>query len=347
MTMATTIDEALEVIHRTGPDLVGGNSNHGPMVAEALLTLGRPGSVMPWIEGYKNRFQDRSLPDRPISPRSWHEVLGDRSRSADWVAFFDRELAEKPWPSVLQAWVPHLAPGLIAAATHGLIRTGHAVRSLAAGETPQRLHELAEGLGYWAARYQEMPGRPSGNQIGHSPREAVQFVSRVHSGDFDPRGAIVQQLKGLEEHPEFARAIDLVDTTSDLSRYISEITETFAGIYLANPTGLIAFVHAVTAPSALRLLAPYLADADARIAARYAWQACAGIYAWYSTTPPPSASGFTPPTESPETLIDRAVAAGGAHTIKFTEACLREYALNPQPVYLVAARDAAERVGRV
>ena len=30
--MATTIDEALDIIHRTGPDLVGGNSNHGPMV---------------------------------------------------------------------------------------------------------------------------------------------------------------------------------------------------------------------------------------------------------------------------------------------------------------------------
>ena len=46
-------------------------------------------------------------------------------------------------------------------------------------------------------------------------------------------------------------------------------------------------------------------------------------------------------------LIDRAVAAGGAHSIKFTEACLREYSLNPNPVYLLAAQDAAERVGPV
>jgi Questin oxidase-like len=345
--MATTIDEALDIMHRTGPDLVGGNSNHGPMVAEVLLTLGRADSVIPWIEGYKNRFQDRPPPYTPISPGSWHEALGERGRSADWVAFFDRQLGEESWQSVLQAWVPRLAPGLMAAATHGLIRTGHAVRSLGAGDTPQRLHELAEGLGYWAACYEVLPGRPSGGQIRHSPREAVQYVGRVHNGDFDPRGAIVQQLKGLNEHAGFATAIDLVDTAGDLSRYISELTETFAGIYLVNPTGLIAFVHAVTAPSALRLLAPYLTDADARLAARYAWQACAGIYAWYATTPPPSPSGVIPPTETPETLIDRAVAAGGAHTIKFTEACLREYALNPQPVYLVAARDAADRVGRV
>jgi hypothetical protein len=345
--MATTIDEALEIMHRTGPDLVGGNSNHGPMVAETLLTLGRADSVIPWIDGYKNRFQDRPQPHRPISPGSWREALGDRDRGADWAALFDHQLGEEPWQSVLQAWVPRLAPGLMAAATHGLIRTGHAVRSLGAGATPQRLHELAEGLGYWASRYEVLPGGPSGGHIRHSPREAVQHVRRVHSGDFDPRGAIVQQLKGLNDHAEFATAIDLVDTAGDLSRYLSELTETFAGIYLANPTGLIAFVHAVTAPSALRLLAPYLTDADARLAARYAWQACAGIYAWYATTPPPSPSDFAPPTEAPEALIDRAVAAGGAHTIKFTEACLREYALNPQPVYLMAARDAADRVGPV
>ncbi len=345
--MAATIDEALDILHRTGPDLLNGNSNHGPMVAEALLALRRPDSVIPWIEGYKSRFQGRPQTRTPIAPADWHEALGDRGRSADWVAFFDRELAEAPWQAVLQTWVPRLAPGLMAAATHGLIRTGHAVRSLAGGETPRRLHELAEGLGYWAARYQVLPGRPSSVQCGHSPRGAIQSVHRVHGPDFEASGSIVQQVKGLDEQPEFSTAIDLVDTAGDLSRFISELTETFAGIYLANPQGLIAFVHTVTAPSALRLLAPYLGAAEARLAARYAWQACAAIYAWYSTTPPPSTADLTPPTEGADALIDRAVAAGGAHTIKFTEACLREYALNPNPVYLVAARDAADRVGPV
>ena len=42
---------------------------------------------------------------------------------------------------------------------------------------------------------------------------------------------------------------------------------------------------------------------------------------------------------SVEDLIDSAVATGDEHAIKFTEACLREHALNPKPVYLAAARD--------
>ena len=167
--MVTTIDEALEMLHRTGPDLRGGNSNHAPMVAETLLTLGRPDAVIPWIEGYRSRFQDRPQIRYPISPTAWREALGDSRRSADWVAFFDRALAEAPWQSVLRVWVPPLVPGLMAAATHGLIRTGHAIRSLAARVTPPRLHELAEGLGNWAATYQGLPGEPSGDHTDTRP----------------------------------------------------------------------------------------------------------------------------------------------------------------------------------
>src|SRR3989442_13314140 len=141
--MPATIDEVLDILHRTGPDLVGGNSTHGPMAAEPLFTLGRPDAVLPWIERYKNRFQDRPQPRSPLSPEDWQASLGDRSRSADWVAFFDRELAAAPWQAVLQAWVPHLGPGLWAAPTHGPIRTGPPVPRLAAGAKPQRPPELA------------------------------------------------------------------------------------------------------------------------------------------------------------------------------------------------------------
>jgi questin oxidase-like protein len=328
--MAATMDDALDILHRTGPKFGGGLANHGPMAAEAMLALGRPDAVLPWVERYKSRLQDRPAPSQPIATEAWREALGQINRVSDWVAFFDHQLAEAPWQDVVRSWVPRLSPALIAAATHGLIRTSHAVRSLGANETPQRLHELAEGLGFWAARYRVLPGTPAGGAAGDTPGEALARVPRVHEASFEARGLIGQQLQGLDDHPWFAEVIDLVSTEGALSEFLSRLTELCAGIYLVNQHNLVAFIHTVTAPSALRLLVPYLAEADARLAARYAWQACAALYAWYSTEPPPATEGHTPPSEDLDTLIDRAVAAGDAHTIKLTEACLREYACIPR-----------------
>ena len=345
--MSISLDEMLDLLSPFGSERANGNANHGPMAAEALFTLDRSESVLPWVENYKTGLIGANEANNPISRSEWRQLLGDRSRLGDWIAFFDRELAENPWQDTLREWVPPLAPAVMAAATHGLLRTCHAIRSLSIVETPQRLHELAQGLGYWAARYQVLPGSPSPHNAGYSPISAVEHVERLHGPDFDGSGGIVQQVMGLEEHPEFAGAIDLVDTDGDLSEFISNLTETFAAVYLANQKNLIAFVHTVTAPSALRMVAPYLAEADARAAAKYAWQACASIYSWYSVAPPLDTSELAIQTSDHEELKDRAVAAGGAHSIKFTEACLREYALNPKPVYLAAARDVSERAGQV
>ena len=351
--MSITIDEMLDLLSFASTELPNGNSNHGPMASEALFALGRDDAVLPWVEAYRGRLIDRDSTSFPISPDQWREELGQRDRMGDWIAFFQRQLESAPWQDVVGTWVPRLAPGLMAAATHGLIRTAHAVRSLSAPNTsqaeatPQRKYELAQGLGYWAARYYALPGTPSGADAGLTPQAALSQVARLHGPDFDARGPINEQIKGLENQPEFAPAIDLVDTSGDISRFISSITETFAGIYLSSSKDLIAHVHTVTAPSSLRMLVPYLDEADARQAARYAWQACASIYSWYATIPPQDTSHLAERQEDRDELIDRAVRAGGAHSIKFTEACLREHALNPNPVYLAAARDAPERVGPI
>ena len=182
-TMAATMDEVLDILHRTGPEFGGGLANHGPMAAEAMLALGRPDAVLPWVERYKRRLQDRPAQSHPISPEAWREALGNINRVGDWVAFFDHQLVEASWQDVVRSWVPRLSPALIAAATHGLIRTSHAVRSLAASETPQRLHELAEGLGFWAARYRVLPGTPSAGTAGYTPGEALARVQRVHGAE--------------------------------------------------------------------------------------------------------------------------------------------------------------------
>ncbi len=314
------------------------------MAAEALVTLGRAGAVAPWVEGYKKRFVSRSAGARQkVTGENWREALGDGSRVTDWTEFFNRELKDAAWPRVLEQWVGVLTPGLSAAAAHGLIRTGHAVRSLSAKETDLRRGELASGLGYWAAYYQPLPEAPNAAAKKLKPAEAIQSVPLLPP-EKRLSGSIMNQLRGLDSFPPFAPAADLVETTDDAGHFLSELTELFAAVYLknVNQRNDLILIHTVTGATALRTLAPYLSPATTRRALRYGWQVAAALYSISGNGP------ANPPPEAKEIkrddLIDRAVHAQDEHAIKFTEACLREYQLNPKQTYLQAAWDAVHRL---
>ena len=67
------LDEALEIVHRTGPEFGAGLSNHAPMAAEALSVLGHGERAVGWVERYRGRLDD--------PPRGVHVVpLGKRAR---------------------------------------------------------------------------------------------------------------------------------------------------------------------------------------------------------------------------------------------------------------------------
>ena len=121
-----SLDEALETLAPYGIALKNGNSNHAPMVAEALCALGRPDAVMPWIAGYRERMLPRHAATARITREDWRAALGEQGRFADWSVFLGEELRERPWREVLDRWLERLAPGFCAAATHGVIRVGHA-----------------------------------------------------------------------------------------------------------------------------------------------------------------------------------------------------------------------------
>ena len=227
--MAVTIDEMLDLLSFAGTELVNGNSNHGPMASEALFAMGRDDAVQPWIDSYRSRLTHRISSSLAIPRSEWREYLGARERLGDWVQLFENELEEAPWQDVVRRWVPRLAPAVMAVATHGLIRTAHAARNLSGGDTPQRRAELAQGLGYWAATYYTLPGSPSAATGGVAPGAALEQVERLHGPEFDGSGPITEQIKGLEQHPEFAPVIDMADPGGDVSAFISGITETFAG----------------------------------------------------------------------------------------------------------------------
>ena len=143
--------------------------------------------MVPWVEMYRKRLNAHPAGPRPVDPKAWREALGVQGRVGDWIVFFRRELAERPWKTVLAEWTARLSPGVVAAAFHGAIRTAHAVRSLEAAETPARVRELAEGLGYWAATYNALPeATPPARPAPRAPALATR--SRAFRA-FRPGGA--------------------------------------------------------------------------------------------------------------------------------------------------------------
>jgi hypothetical protein len=337
------MDPALELLAPYGPDLGNGLTSHAPMAVEALCALGRADAVRPWLEDYRKGLGPRPPARARIAPERWREALGDVDRFADWSAFFENELAEAPWQDVLARWTVRFAPAVCASATHGVIRVSHAARSLADAESPARLRELAEGLGYWAANYQTLPA------AGTVPRplraeEAIARVAVVPPPERKFTGTITSSLIALDDFPPFATTLAMLDVRGDPSSLVSDLTDVFARVYLANARdllGAIVFIHGVTSATALRSILPYL-DADAaRTAVRYTWQAGAALYAAFGTSPTP-AGEIEPPREDRAALIDLAIANGDEHAIKFTEACLREHDRRPSPAYLAAARHAID-----
>lgn len=337
-------DTTLESIADCGPDLRNGLTNHAPMAIEALCALGREGAMMAWLEQYRDGMLPWPAEVEPIDPHDWRSALGDIERVSDWRAFFVDELARSPWHEVLNQWVGHFAPAICASAAHGVIRVAHATRALTDKETPIRIAELAAGLGYWAACYQELPTAAATNTVKERPRVAIQHVPVVPLDQRKFTGTIVGSLDRLTEFLPFASVIDAADLSGNAADVISELTETFARVYLANAHDVlstIVFVHSITSGASVRLLAPHLQEAVVREALRYTWQAQCGLYAAFGQHPAPE-QAIAAPRESREELINMAVKNGDEHGIKLTEACLREYELNPKVEYLAAARHAMD-----
>jgi hypothetical protein len=335
-----TMDEALEYLSQRGPIYRGYLSNHGPMAAEALVRLGRDDAVMPYLEWYSSRLEGRPSPHGRVDGTNWREMLGQHEEFAAWLRFLEAELAERPWPEVLDTWAARLAPGLRGALLHGLIRTGHAARSLSERETPPRLRELAEGLALWAAWHDELPETSEAGETLPARRafERLPLLSREQRGDraaMEERGSV----------PGFEAVAGMLDVTEPMTA-LSETTEAYAGLYAGNAAlpgnSPIILVHAVTGPSAVRLIAPHVTLETQRRLVRYAWQAAAKINASWNF------EGVATPDEDVsidrDDVIDQAVATRDEHATKLVEACLREHALNPRPVYLAVANDVAERL---
>ena len=345
----SVLDEALEILEQYGPEYHGGMTNHAPMATEALCAMGRADAVLPWLDVYRKELLARPTPRERIAEAEWRALLGKEARVADWMAFFGNEFEERGWREVLGIWVPRFAPGIVAAATHGAIRTGHAVRGITQSDTPQRRRELAEALGYWASTYQTLPERDGASaSSGLLPSQAIARVAIVPEKERGQFRAISEALTQLQTFAPFVDCANLVSTSGDPDAFLSDLSAAFARVYLTNSKsvlGSIVFVHSITGPSALRPMLPYLPAEAVSVALRYAWQAAAGLLSVYAISAPATEGSQTAQLDADD-LVNRAIESGDEHAIKFAEVCLREYALNPRAEYLAASRHASEVLRR-
>jgi hypothetical protein len=346
------LDEALERFQKCDLEFMGGLANHGPMAAEALVALGHGALIAGFVDAYAPLIPPLE-PGRPIPENERAAALGRPERLADWVATFESELlADADWRAVLARSCSELLPGLFAGATHGLLRAAHAVRSLDQADTPPRRRELAFGLAYWAGRYQPLPGVPGARaQRGRGPLASLRALPAVAVARRRP-GFFFDAVRVLDDDPAFVESVELADPADrTVSLLLSELCRAAASLYLANPAARIAYVHTLTAPSALRLLAPHLPQDALRAAFGYAFQAAAALHAVSAENPataglaldsaPRVASEVERLAEDAAGIRYRAACSLEEHAIKFSEACLREDAIAPDPIFRLAAADAA------
>ncbi|HMG37123.1 MAG TPA: hypothetical protein VKM94_24545 [Blastocatellia bacterium] len=342
--MKGTLDEALERLRGTSTEVTGGGEpNHGPMAAEALISLGRDELVVGWTDRYRRKLELMpAATSPPITVDTWRQSLGQIGRIGDWAAFFRRQFIESPWRNVFADWIGRLLPGAISAGQHGLIRTAHAIRALDAEETPLRVEELGVALSYWAAYYRELPGIPRlvGTLDFDEALTKVPRVTRGQPGRGMPRELI---LKVMDSQTEFGAAVDAAIEPKSVEDALSSLTQAGARLYLSQADRQpLVLLHTVTGPAALRLLLPHLASDMHKMALAYVWQAVAAMTSMYAS----NSNGIRDESALPpqSEIIEGAVETDDPHAIKFVEACIREFRLNPEPVYLRAAHDWATRL---
>jgi len=339
-----TLDDALTVFSATAPKYgAAGLANHGPMAAEALAHLGRHDAIPGWVAQYRARLDDAPPPTRPLTEAEWPAALGRADRFPGWLALFEREIADRPVAAVVGEWAPRLLPGSVGAATHGLIRTGHALRGLGDADTPPRRLEVANALAFWASSYQELPGPPL--LIGREG-VAAALADLPYLPEDAPRPFLISDRVAAvaDIADEFEQAVASLGWTGSAFDLLDQLATGGALAYLRNADdgGVIGLLHAVTSPLACELVLPWLAEEDRDAALGYVWQAVAALHVGYDIDRLALAPTETLP--STDVLVESAVASGDEHAIKLTEAALRCFGRTGDAALLLAAADACRRL---
>jgi hypothetical protein len=290
------------------PEYREGLSSHLPMALHALTELGAPAARLEaFFAHYVRRFADHR--------GGFDEFASHRADAARRIAADGRDQA-------LRALLPDLWPGVAAAAFHGLIRTAHAVQ---AGHDA----ELAAGLAYWRWRFQPVPAPLAPSERIPAARwlEALEAAAAGWSSEAGLISERIAEVAQTDAYRRWGGALAADDDT------LATLHRGAAAIYAASRNFTV--LHLVTATRALRVLRPWVAETET----------------WLATVAPAFAAGLLAsglrdrspaPTSSASwsEVTERAVAQDDDHVIKLVHACLESSRLDPDPVFLQAARRA-------
>ncbi len=345
--MSSVLDDAYVRLHATGPEWGGNLTNHGPMAAEVMVRRGYGDGVDGWVDSYMRRLDDLPAATEAIGDDTWPAALGN-GRIGDWTAYLTRQISERPWQDALCIWWPRLLPGIAAGATHGVIRVGHAVRTLLAeaDASSAAVAELAHGFAFWAARSRAVPG--AGTPVGRlGPGDALDEIPHIPEQD-GPIAGRLGRLADLAGWPASVQALRRAVSAEDARTRLAELVDAATLRYLYYGHGSpVLLIHTATAPNAVLHTLPALPERLWAPSLSAAWAASAAITATYAPAQaaarddlPAAPSG----DDARHDVLERSVAHADEHVIKFADTAAEVYERTKDPDALAASIHASELI---
>ncbi len=336
LSASASYDEVLTALQRTDLEYGGGLSNHAPMVADALVAGGMPERVASWVNRYAMQLEAQPAAAAALDDAAQGEALGHFERRAAWEATFQAELDGATPEVVVKRHFAALSPGLVAAGWHGLLRTAHAVRALQRADSPAARLELARGLAFMAARYQELPGTPGAGVVtGLEVGAALARLTPLPKSKQNTTGLIHERFSVLAGQSAYVGAVESFDVNAlPVQITVTELVASAARLFVNDGTQNFLLLHAITGTAALRLVLPWLDVEGQRTVLGHAFAAVAGALVAQGSSDPLADVPLA--TRTPEVLLEAGLGHDDEHHIKLAEAGVREFQLTGRPEVLRA-----------